>query len=208
MDTKNMKAPHGPSRGRTPKCGATSKRTQQPCKNSAGFRTDHFGIGKCFMHGGKTPIKTGLYSTVIQEQYRGRYHDMLSLKECLASVDDEIAFLRVCVMRLANGAEALLDPEQRKKAGLLGLELGILDSHAARTQALAEVLERITRAVERKVKIEQGIALRLTPAQLMQFVETFKTVVTRHVTDTKVITAIGRDLSTVFGGFGAEAGAA
>ncbi|MDT7042681.1 hypothetical protein [Candidatus Nitronereus thalassa] len=181
-----------------PKCGAKSKSTQQPCKNLAGFRTDHFGVGRCFMHGGKTPIKSGIYSTVVQNQWHNIYQDMLDQKETLASINDEIAFLRVCAMQTASGAEALLDSDQRKKACELGLELGILDSYTDRIRVLTEILERITRAVKRKVEIEQGIAIRLTPAQLTQFIEAFKTVVTRHVTNMKVVTAIGRDLSTLF----------
>ena len=189
-------------------CGAkTPKGKHHTCHNKAVYKTDHVGKGRCWKHGGLTPLKKGgIFSTVIHEQYQGVYQDMLGQKETLASVDEEIAFLRVCTMRIAAGAEALLDPKQREKAKAIGLELGILDSHASRTLALTEILERTTRAIKRKVDIEQGIAIRLTPAQITQFVETFKSIVTRHVMDTKAITAIGRALSTAFGGDGTGQG--
>jgi len=34
------------------------------CKQRAGHRTDHPGTGRCWLHGGKTPIKHGRYSAV------------------------------------------------------------------------------------------------------------------------------------------------
>lgn len=36
-------------------CGATSKRTGQPCTQIKGHRTDHPGRGHCWLHGGNTP---------------------------------------------------------------------------------------------------------------------------------------------------------
>lgn len=36
-------------------CGGHSSRTKKPCRNPAGFGTDHLGIGNCKHHGGNTP---------------------------------------------------------------------------------------------------------------------------------------------------------
>lgn len=44
-------------------CGART-RAGEPCQNVAGFRTDHVGEGKCYLHGGRTPIRHGRYSGV------------------------------------------------------------------------------------------------------------------------------------------------
>jgi hypothetical protein len=38
-----------------PKCGAKGKTTGNPCRNPAGFKTDHVGAGRCHLHGGGTP---------------------------------------------------------------------------------------------------------------------------------------------------------
>jgi hypothetical protein len=182
------------------KCGSKKTKKKGKCENTAGKGTDHVGYGRCKHHGGSSKKKAGgLYSTVTHEKYRVPYDSMLENKEVLASVDDEIAFLRICAMKSAAGAEALLDPDQRKKACELGLELGILDNYSDRIHALTEILERITRAIKRKVEIEQGIAIRLTPMQISNFIDTFKAIVTRHITDTKVIAAIGRDIAKAFG---------
>jgi hypothetical protein len=45
-------------------CGATTKSSGKPCTKSAGWRTDHPGVGKCYLHGGKTPIAHGRYSGI------------------------------------------------------------------------------------------------------------------------------------------------
>lgn len=46
-----------------PLCGA-KKKNGEPCRNPAGFKTDHVGEGRCFLHGGRMPIKHGRYSQV------------------------------------------------------------------------------------------------------------------------------------------------
>lgn len=52
-----------------PKCGART-RAGTPCKRPAGAGTDHLGQGRCKHHGGKTPIKSGRYSTVTRQRIR------------------------------------------------------------------------------------------------------------------------------------------
>lgn len=44
-------------------CGAKTRSGKQ-CKNLAGFKTSHPGEGRCNLHGGATPIKTGTHSKV------------------------------------------------------------------------------------------------------------------------------------------------
>ncbi|GAA5503005.1 hypothetical protein Dxin01_02754 [Deinococcus xinjiangensis] len=45
-------------------CGAEGKRGGGPCRHPAGFRTDHPGTGKCWLHGGRSPAPTGRYSKI------------------------------------------------------------------------------------------------------------------------------------------------
>jgi len=54
------------------RCGAKRRRTDPPeyCRNRAGFKTDHVGIGRCHLHGGATPVKHGMYSKVKRETLR------------------------------------------------------------------------------------------------------------------------------------------
>lgn len=48
--------PHAPNI-----CGAKTRQGTM-CKNPAGFRTPHFGTGRCFLHGGLSTGGRGLYA--------------------------------------------------------------------------------------------------------------------------------------------------
>src|SRR5690606_32990598 len=54
-------------------CGARSRTTGRPCKHIAGFRTDHVGTGKCFLHGGRTPSHNKHSITVEVERRMATY---------------------------------------------------------------------------------------------------------------------------------------
>lgn len=52
------------------KCNSPLKRTDGLCKMAAGQRTDHPGQGRCWLHGGRSPIKSGRYSTIKRDEIR------------------------------------------------------------------------------------------------------------------------------------------
>ena len=62
MKTVAAVAPVAKRRG--PKCESPTKRTDYPCRNPAGFRTDHPGAGRCYLHGGRSLVKHGKYRTI------------------------------------------------------------------------------------------------------------------------------------------------
>lgn len=51
------------------RCGAKTK-SGKPCRHFAGMRTDHPGEGRCWLHGGATPIKHGRYSKITRPRIR------------------------------------------------------------------------------------------------------------------------------------------
>lgn len=70
MEIRQRGEAHGDSRKRgpynppkTPRCGAKN-REGNPCGNPAGFKTDHPGVGRCHLHGGRSPAPTGRYSKI------------------------------------------------------------------------------------------------------------------------------------------------
>lgn len=65
---KKSRKPRGPNK--KPKCGARTKHDGTPCKLSAGHRTDHPGEGRCWLHGGRSPIKHGRYSKIKRPRIR------------------------------------------------------------------------------------------------------------------------------------------
>lgn len=52
------------------KCGAKKKRTSGRCSKPAGWRTDHQGEGRCYLHGGATPSRHGRYSSITRQRVR------------------------------------------------------------------------------------------------------------------------------------------
>lgn len=48
-------------------CGARKHTGPGTCRQPAGWGTTHDGVGRCKLHGGATPIKTGRYSTFRRE---------------------------------------------------------------------------------------------------------------------------------------------
>ena len=68
MDLTKVLEPYGSPLA---KCGAKTK-SGKPCQNTAGKKTDHVGQGRCWLHGGATPIKHGRYSVIERENIRER----------------------------------------------------------------------------------------------------------------------------------------
>lgn len=91
-------------------CGAKTRKGS-PCTKAAGWRTPHAGIGRCYLHGGLTPVKHGRYSTIKHERIR----DLIAEQEAdpdPLNVFPEIAALRALfvdfIERYAINTEALL----------------------------------------------------------------------------------------------------
>jgi hypothetical protein len=70
-----VRAKPGPKPSRLPKrqrvkvrCEAKNRQGQQ-CGHEAGWGTNHLGAGKCRLHGGATPIKSGRYSKLKYAPY-------------------------------------------------------------------------------------------------------------------------------------------
>ena len=53
-----------------PICGAKKSQSEGPCTRPAGWGTDHVGDGRCKLHAGSSPIKSGRYSNIKRERIR------------------------------------------------------------------------------------------------------------------------------------------
>lgn len=52
------------------RCGAKTRRGAGTCGQRAGARTPHEGEGRCWLHGGLTPVRHGRYSTITRTEIR------------------------------------------------------------------------------------------------------------------------------------------
>lgn len=83
-------------------CGAKTRRGT-PCKKPAGWGTDHVGIGRCKLHGGATPIKHGLYSTVTEARRR----ELLELVQSRSDATDATTAIDALEANILNLYERL-----------------------------------------------------------------------------------------------------
>lgn len=102
-------APHA-SGTATAFCGAKTRKGTS-CSKVAGWRTPHPGQGRCYLHGGMSPIKHGRYSTIKRERIR----ELIATHEADAdplNILPEIAALRALfqefIERYDENSEALI----------------------------------------------------------------------------------------------------
>lgn len=92
------------------RCGRKT-RSGAPCKQIAGWGTDHVGAGACKLHGGKSPIKHGIFSGIRSERLREAMERHLANPDPL-NVLPELAQMRAILEDFLNryekNSEALL----------------------------------------------------------------------------------------------------
>jgi hypothetical protein len=84
-------------------CGART-RAGTPCRYPRGYKTDHFGQGRCRLHGGATPIRHGLHSTIIRPSIQER---LLRLAPPQQQLLIELASLRAAILDPTTRVDAL-----------------------------------------------------------------------------------------------------
>lgn len=89
------------------KCGAWGRQGQMPCRHPAGFRTDHSGFGKCYLHGGNAPVKHGRYARV-QNQAIKDLLDELEDDDDPMNLLPEVQLLRALVINYVNNYEGYI----------------------------------------------------------------------------------------------------
>ena len=90
-------------------CGA-KKKSGGTCGNTAGKKTDHPGLGRCWLHGGATPIKSGRYSTIKRAQLRQRLDEFLNDPDPLDLLP-EVALLRAFLADVIERWDDIYGPD-------------------------------------------------------------------------------------------------
>jgi hypothetical protein len=194
------------------RCGARKKQNGGTCENWA-VR----GRNRCRMHGGKTLVgaacphfRSGRYSAYLPPRLRARYEqaaddpELLSLRSEVALVDARLTDL---LSRVHTGESGQLWAELRRayrafaKARLAG------DDEAAALATVERLIERagqddqawaeIGARIEQRRKLAESESKRLvtlqqmmTAEQAMVLVRNMIDIITRHVSDRQVLTAI------------------
>lgn len=166
---------HEPDRPQPPNiCGAKT-RSGTMCKNPAGFRTPHFGQGRCYLHGGlSTGPKNGtgaheaIWLDILPEEEQELYH--LIITDKIIQLNQEIKLLDIRERRMLQRIEKLKQQdftvvEQTTESGIeKGDDTDLFTEKKAATlgqiqaieEALTKVQARKERLLDLKHKFEQS----------------------------------------------------
>lgn len=103
-------------RPKLPPCGAKKKQGTGHCSHVAGYKTDHVGEGRCYLHGGLTPIKHGRYSKVKRQDLREALADLAD-DPTPYDVSEEVQLLRGLVKVVMNKTRDFDPMDVAKMAG-------------------------------------------------------------------------------------------
>lgn len=80
------------------------------CKNSAGYKTDHVGTGRCKYHGGLAgrPVVTGLYSSKLKSTIQEEYEQLVNDPHIL-ELKSEFSFLKTVMLKFIENIQNELD---------------------------------------------------------------------------------------------------
>lgn len=92
------------------KCGAKLKTKDGTCTKRAGWRTEHSGQGKCYLHGGRTPIKSGRYSSITRPRFKEKIAKFEADPDPL-NLAPEVALLRAFVEDLVERWDEIYGPD-------------------------------------------------------------------------------------------------
>ncbi len=123
------------------RCTAKSKRSGKQCKNPA-MR----GKDKCPMHGGKTPIKHGLYSKYAPALLAAKIEEMRQAQQREQKLTDIVEQLAVLHALSATAMEAMKQAEAEKDTGAIVTAAGYIE----------QITETICRNIERHAKLTVG----------------------------------------------------
>lgn len=168
--------------GQTQRCGAHGRQQNRPCRHPAGFRTNHPGVGRCFLHGGLTPIKHGRYSGVIRALAKQRHAELYETiraedERTQESLFEEIALLRTIL--------AVLPEVWPNKT-----DLDVRQQMAAATQ----LVDAIGKAVLRNAQVGHAMGQRFTREELLKLADAMSLVLARNIGDDKIIQRIVGEL--------------
>lgn len=184
------------TRARTgPFCGA-KRRSElgkgKTCRQPAGYKTDHPGQGRCWLHMGNARITHGRYSTVVHQSVRDALDQLASLETNAMDLLPEANLLRALTVDFINRYHKM------SEALLAWHADGASNTKPRKILDLADagrLVEAISRVIHRIHQIQSTGAISLDTFR--RVTEMMGVTVARHVKDEKILTAIEADWATI-----------
>lgn len=172
-----------------PKCGSPKKKNRGLCVNRAGMRTDHEGVGKCYLHGGRTQkidFSKGRYSQLTHKRIGSLIEQFQSDPDPL-NLLEEIALLRALTVDLVERWESIYGVDGAVIAWHESFHTG---EHAPKPRQLPDyslisgIVEKTGAMVDRIVKQKQEGSI--TMQTLTRVLEQFGVEVARAIGEEKL----------------------
>jgi hypothetical protein len=181
------------------RCGAQlRKKPGRYCQLRSGYKTPHLGEGKCYLHGGLTPIRTGRYSSITHTRLRHLMDALDQQDTNVLDLEPEAKLMRAMVIDYINRYDAFVDElhlwaaatQKARGKGAPPPKLEILSLHDAR-----DLVEGVSRIVEKIHKITASGAISLDTFR--RVMEQMGLVVATHVSDPDTLRRIQADWGSV-----------
>ncbi len=149
-------------------CGAKTKGTGDPCKNPAGWGTDHVGEGRCKLHGGcntgpkdntgnKNARKHGAYEQIARDQLDEDELEIFDNVDTDKDLDEELRILRFKLIRLLDPPQReIYDEEKGKKIALDIPETEKVKGTALVAKEIRKIIKQVG-GTEREAEVQKYI---------------------------------------------------
>jgi hypothetical protein len=182
-----------------PKCGAKLRNKQAHCKQPAGYKTPHVGEGRCWLHGGLTPIRHGRYSRIKHVRVKGLLAELEAQDQNVLDLEPEARLMRAMTIDFLNRYDAFVemleawynnqDKDRREQ------RLPPIPRRIPELKDIQDLVEGTSRVVERIHKIQKEGSITLDTFR--QVLQGLGMIVAKHVEDEDVLKAIEEEWSTV-----------
>ncbi len=181
-------------------CGART-RSGAPCVRGKGERTGHRGQGRCWLHGGQSRVKHGMYSAITRPNLRKLMDEISQTTEDLMDLEPELLLLKALTIDYSNRYDAFCealeswypshgeavrvllntnDAGQIKKAIVqLRESINARPARVPDITAVSQLVDRIGKTVERMHKLQTAGAVSIN--ELKRIMDAMGEVVSRHV---------------------------
>lgn len=163
-------------------CGARkTDASGKTCRMRAGYRTGHLGYGRCYLHGGATPIKHGFYSKWVSQMLADRIGDaegLSALQHAEQALIAQAGFITLYTSRCKEGIELTRE------------DIDFIQKWLARVVKTAETVS--------KIRYQQAP----TVGEVLAMFEGWARIVEKYIDDPHKREALGKELRDYVGSLG------
>lgn len=165
------------------------------CRMKAGFRTDHPGSGRCYLHGGRNkgaPVTHGLYSKKLKSTVRKEYNK-LATDPALVDLYGELALTKSLLSKFIEKITDSFDDDFNWmiQEGKNSKEI------SAEAQAFLKIIDQLRKIYKDISSVETAQKNNLTPKQIFITINQIKIVMNETCGSCPVRRSIGHKLDDV-----------